>query len=157
MSIGLKVIVGLGLAFAVVAVSATAVVGSAALAGGVATISIHSPDAPDLNLAVPGVLISAAAATGSRLAAGHHDHILVELDHGAELAAAGRMMREMMSVLEEIPDATLVEVEDGSDLVQVVKRGRYLRVRIIDGGDDLDLEVSLPIRTARRTAAYLLG
>ncbi len=79
------------------------------------------------------------------------------VEHAPEVAAAGRVLREMLSVLEELPDATLVEVEDGDDLVRIAKRGRHLHLRVVDGGGDLDLEVSLPMRTARRSALHLLG
>lgn len=166
MSVALKLVVGICLAFAVLLMSATVLVGGAVVSGGVATVSIRTPDSPDLRLAVPGALITvAAAAIGD---AANHWHarrshhgvgFLEDLGHEIEvdLGSVGHLTGEMLKVLEEIPDATLVEVRDDGDLVRVVKSGRYLRVLVVDGAGDLDLEVSVPIRTARRTAAHLIG
>lgn len=166
MSVALKIVVGLGLAVAVLLMSATVLVGGAVVSGGVASVSIRTPDSPDLRLAVPGVLITAAAAAigdgvrhhgvhGSR----HTPFLLEDLEHeiDVDLRSVGHLTAELFDVLEDIPDATLVDVVDRGDRVRVIKSGRYLRVEVVDGSGDLDLQVSLPIRTARRTAALLIG
>jgi hypothetical protein len=60
----------------------------------------------------------------------------VELDRWAP--ALGELARQ----LETIPDATLVEVRDGSDHVTVVKHGDDLRIRV--RSTDADVDVTLP-------------
>lgn len=171
MSLGLKILVGLGVAVAVLLAAAGALVGSATLGGGMARVELHTPDTPDLTLVVPGVLITGAAAASGRLVASAHsgDDWLSHLDPaadldvtlgaelGTDLRAVGRGIGDLLRALEDCPDVTLVEVEDGRDRVRVIKEGRYLRVRVTDGAGDVDLEVTLPIRTARRAAAHLIG
>lgn len=158
MSIALKLVVACGLVLATMIASATALVGGALVSGGVARVAIHAADGPDLELAIPGAVLTAAAFAGSRLTAGHGHPLALETgEHGLAMGTVGETARDMLRHLESMPDATLVEIVDGADLVRISKRGRRLEVRVVDGHDDVNIVVSLPIRSARTVVSLLTG
>ncbi len=158
MSTGLKILVGLATAFAVLLIGSTMLLGTVVAVGGVASFRMASSDGPNLYVPVPAALIDVAATSGGWMVSGsrHGDLLLEELEHEVDLDRWGGVARNLLEVIEDCPDVTFVEVVDGNDTVRVFKEGRYLRVRVTDGRD-LDLEVSVPTKTATRTVARLLG
>ena len=158
----LKIVIALGLVAALLLASATALVGGALITGGVASVALESRQGPDLERAVPGGLIVLAAAAVGGLSehgdVGGPARLALETIPAEALSDApiAAVIADLLGSLETVPDATLVEVRDGADRVEVVKRGRYLEVRVVDGADDLDLVARLPIRTAQRTVGLLL-
>lgn len=124
--------------------------------GGVATVSISSGDGgPNLYLPVPLALVNAAVATGRQVV--DTDHLLqIDAQIGAELGEWEPMIREMLEVIEECPDVTFVEVQDGREHVKVVKEGRYLKV-YVDDGEQFSVKVSLPAKSVRKTLTQLVS
>ena len=59
------------------------------------------------------------------------------------------MVQAILAELDELPDCTLVEVEDGETHVRVTKSGGALKVLVDD--EDVHVKVSIPMRSARRT------
>ena len=155
MSTSLRILVGLAIAFAAVLVGATALMASVFVIGGTASVSVESSDGPDFFLPFPAALLdfAAVAADGALSAAG--EDFPVELEPPFDTQPPGPVLVELLRTLEDGPDATFVEVEDGADRVRIFKEGRYLRVEVRDGRD-LDLRVSVPLGTATRTLARFL-
>ena len=71
------------------------------------------------------------------------------LDMQVELGDWGPMVQELLADLDELPDVTLVEVEDGDTHVRVFKENGSIKVSVRD--EEINVKVSLPMRSARRT------
>ena len=128
------------------------VLGAAVAWSGVATIRIADHDEDlDLFLPIPMAAVEAAVATVSW---SHSDRVTMELDaHIEELAEYDPLLRVMLAELEDCPDATLVEVDDGESWVAIRKKGGQLEIDVKDIG--VEVEVSLPMRSVRRTVDRL--
>ncbi len=154
-----KVLIVLGACAATVIVGWILIIG-AVYASGVVSVRIHEEGGPSLYLPVPAALVNAATFTGGMaldtgaMSLGDlEDEIEAEL--GIDLGEWQPMVRSMLEVIEDCPDVTFVEVEDGEDRVKVVKEGRYLRVIVSDS--EFNLNISLPTKVATRTAMRLIG
>jgi len=66
-----------------------------------------------------------------------------------ELGEWGPMLHAILEELDDLPDCTLVEVEDGRTTVRVYKERGALKVQVDD--EDVHVKVSVPMRSARRT------
>lgn len=133
--------------FAVVILSWVALIGAVYAWGGVATVRVQDQeDGVNLYVPVPMALVDAAVTTGS--------WVIPEeewLDLDVELGEWGPMVRGILEELDDLPDCSLVEVEDNTTQVKVYKEGGSLKVRVDD--EDLHVKVSIPMRSARRTLA----
>ena len=65
------------------------------------------------------------------------------------------LVAQLVRDLATLPDATLVEVEDGEDRVRVEKRGGELRVRV--RSPQADVDVSVPLVLVERVASFVEG
>lgn len=55
----------------------------------------------------------------------------------------------ILEELDSIPDAVLVEVEDGNEHVLIRKEGKNLRVNVVDGADQV-VDCKIPLETAMK-------
>jgi len=148
MSTTKKVLLVVGSAFGICVLCWVLLVGAVYAWGGVMTVRVDSRGGPNLSIPVPMALVDAALSTGDLALDGLRDGIG---DFGPALSA-------MMEVIEDCPDVTFVEVEDGGDYVRVAKEGAYLRVEVRESGrDGVDVRISLPTRFASRTIARLVS
>ena len=131
--------------FAVIVLSWVALIGAVYAWGGVATVRVQDHnEGVNLYLPVPMALVDAAVTTSS--------FVVPEedwLDMHVELGEWGPMVQAILAELDELPDCTLVEVEDGETHVRVTKSGGALKVLVDD--EDVHVKVSIPMRSARRT------
>ena len=131
--------------FGVVILSWVALIGAVYAWGGVATVRVQdSSEGVNLYVPVPMALVDAAVTTSTWVVPEEE-----WLDMHVELGDWGPMVQEMLVVLDEMPDVTLVEVEDGETYVKVYKEDGALKVSVDD--EEVHLKVSLPMRSARRT------
>lgn len=131
--------------FAVVVLSWVAVIGAVYAWGGVATVRVQDKgEGVNLYVPVPMALVDAAVTTSTWVIPDEK-----WLDLQVELGDWGPMVQEMLAELDDLPDVTLVEVEDHSTHVRVYKENGALKVSVDD--DEVHVKVSLPMRSARRT------
>lgn len=136
-----KVLLVLGSALGLCILGWVVLVGSVYAWGGVMTVRIDNPSGPDLSIPVPMAVVDAALATGE----------MVFEDIHLNLGAYGPMLREILEVIDDCPDVTFVEVEDGGDHVRVFKEGGTLRVEVKERGrHGINVTVSLPTRSIAR-------
>ncbi len=136
-----KVLLVLGSAFGLCVLGWVLLVGAVYAWGGVMMVRIDNPSGPDLSIPVPMAVVDVALATGE----------LVFEDIHLNLGEYGPMLREILEVIDDCPDVTFVEVEDGGDYVRVVKEGGTLRVEVEEHGrDGVSVTVSLPMRSIGR-------
>lgn len=119
---------------------------------GVMTVRIDpGEDGPGLYLPVPLALVNVAVSAGRHVVDSDE---LVELE--AHIGEWAPLVSEILEVLENCPDVTLVDVQHGDGQVRVVKEGRYLKIYVHDGRE-LSVQVSLPTRSVRRTVERLVS
>jgi hypothetical protein len=132
-------------AFAVLILSWVALIGAVYAWGGVATVRVQDgEEGVNLYVPVPMALVDAAVTTTGFVVPNEE-----WLDLDVELGDWGPMIHAMLEELDELPDCTLVEVEDGAAHVRVYKEGGSLKVRVDE--EDVHVKVSVPMRSARRT------
>lgn len=136
-----KVLLVLGSAFGLCILGWVLLVGAVYAWGGVMMVRIDNPSGPDLSIPVPMAVVDVALATGE----------LVFEDIHLNLGEYGPMLREILEVIDDCPDVTFVEVEDGGDHVRVAKEGGTLRIVVEEHGrDGVSVTVSLPMRSIGR-------
>jgi len=145
-----KTLIVIGASLTVVVVGWVMLVGAVLAWGGVATVNLVEQNGTRITVPIPMAVVDAAVVSADLLF-DVEDHLNVELD----LGEWGPLVREMLEELDECPDAVLVEVVDGSDHVRVVKEGGSLRVEVTDS--EVDLRVSIPTRSIRRTVGRLVS
>lgn len=122
--------------------------------GGVMTVRVQdTAEGTNLYIPVPVALVDAAVATGATLIPRRELDDLIEIH--ADLGDWQPALRDVLRALDEAPDVTLVEVDDGPTHVVVRKVGRTLRVDVREPG--LAVRVSVPTRFASRTVSRILG
>jgi len=135
--------------FAVLILSWVALIGAVYAWGGVATVRVQDrEEGVNLYVPVPMALVDAAVTTSGFVIP---DEEWLDLD--VELGEWGPMLYAMLEELDDLPDCTLVEVEDGSTSVRVSKEGGALKVLVDD--KDIHVKVSVPMRSARRTLSKI--
>jgi hypothetical protein len=150
MSRGARLLV-LILVGAVLLVTAGVGVATAAIVrGGTVALDTHDADGREVSVHVPAALIDLALLLVP-------DRTFSLALEQAALEHAGRIegidgvvpaLRDAWGELAAAPDFTLVEVRDDADHVLVQKRGGNLVVQV--EGDDLRLDLSVPLRTVSR-------
>jgi hypothetical protein len=140
---------GLWIALGALAVVVLGVAGAAAAVvhsfthGGFIHVAVddHGGDPISIRIAVPAVLAGAALTVAPHAMPAE---ARAEVRH--ELERYQPLLRELAAELERCPDATLVEVEDGTDHVVVRKEGNSLIIRV--RSDDADVDVQVPVALA---------
>lgn len=121
--------------------------------GGVMSVRVHEAEQGlDLYVPVPMVIVDGAVATASHVMP-NEDWLEMQAD--LDLGEWAPLVREVLKALDDCPDAVLVEVIDGNERVRVTKEGRYLKVDVDQ--DDVDVRVSIPTRSVRRTVNRLFS
>lgn len=124
-------------------------IGGVFLLGGVATVSVvEHQENVRVHLPVPMALVHAAAATTEVF---FLDEILdeVEIETGGRFSEIGPQLVEMLDVLEDVPNGTvLVDVRDDEERVRVSKeRGKF---RVVVESPEISVKVSVPARSVRK-------
>lgn len=131
--------------FAVLILSWVALIGAVYAWGGVATVRVQDrEEGVNLYVPVPMALVDAAVTTSGFVIPQEE-----WLDLDVELGDWGPMVHAMLDELDDLPDCTLVEVEDGSTHVRVYKERGALKVLVDE--EDVHVKVSVPMRSARHT------
>jgi hypothetical protein len=133
----------------VIVVGWVMLVGAVLAWSGVATVQVVEKGKAGISVPVPMAVVEAAAISGDLLF-DIEDQIKAEV----ELGEWGPFVNEVLGALDDCPDMVLVEVIDGSDQVRVQKNGGSLVIEVHDS--DIDLKVSVPTRSIRRTVARLV-
>lgn len=138
----------LTIAVLLVAVTSVGIVAAAAAAfvhyTGTVDIEVHERDGNDISLTIPASIAQAAIACLPGEA--------MVLD-GAEAARWFPLVETVVRRVDRMPDAVLVEVDDGDENVRVEKRNGRLTVHVRSGGDDV--RIGVPMQLVRQVAAKL--
>ena len=135
----------------VVILSWVVLIGAIYAWGGVATVRVQDPgEGVNLFVPVPMALVNAAVTTSTWVVP-EEEWIGLRL----ELGEWGPMLDELIAELDDLPDVTLVEVEDGTTHVRVHKQGGSLRVAVEDG--EVRVRVALPLSSARYALSKVAG
>jgi hypothetical protein len=111
-------------------------------AGGVVVVDVQEGGADGHHLVVPvPVALAQLALTFAPEEARH----VVCPDFAPYHDLALRVLKE----LEQVPDCTLVRVEEKDESIRIQKEGRSLRVDVVDGEGE-EVHVSIPIHSAIR-------
>lgn len=116
-------------------------------------VSVREHGGSRVDLHLPAALVVAGVALAGDDA---RDQLRAELAAEIDLAAWAPAAAELARQLETLPDATLVEVEDGADHVRIVKEGDDLRIRVRSANGD-DVDVTLPASVAADLLGRLAG
>ena len=99
----------------------------------------HERGGARFSLTVPGSAVRAA------LAAVRFVPASVEMERAtAQLRRIGPGLEALAAAIEDCPDATLVEIEDGDEQVRIEKRNGAFYIHV--DGDDAEVEVRVPAR-----------
>ncbi len=152
-----KIATAAALMAAVTVVGWVMLVGVLYAAGGVVTVEVEDRhQGLDIYLPVPMVLLDAMVASAAMPAVHTAGLPRVELDGmSVDFGELGSVVLELLHELEELPDATLVEVVSGPDRVRISKDGTKLRVEVEEPGTSIDL--AIPTRGVLRMAERILG
>lgn len=120
------------------------------------SIDDHTGDGPDLSFSVPAALVGAGLKLAPHVVP-HEEWTEARREIEAELsqlppetrAAAGELIRQFR----DMPDAVIVEVEDGGDQVTVAKRGGDLVVSVRSA--EADVDVSVPVALFEQVAEFV--
>jgi len=132
--------------FAVVAfgvASAAAAVVHSYYNGGFVRIAVddRGDDPTSVHLAVPAMVLDAALAVAPLAIPAE-----AQEEMQRELGDYGPALRKLAAELESCPDATLVEVEDGTDHVVIRKERNSLIVEV--RSPDTDVDIQIPVALA---------
>lgn len=121
------------------------VVATTIAATGTVTVRVqdHTPGGWNVFVPVPALLVDVAAMIVPRFIP---DEELADVRR--EMAPYREGLAELVRSLEDCPSGTLVRVESGRDRVVVEKQRNRLRVRVT--GPEVNVDVSVPARLARR-------
>jgi hypothetical protein len=135
------------------------IVAGTVASSGLVTVSVHEsgPDGMDLFIPVPAGLVKVGLALTPVVLSMVDSHALDhELErYREELDLILPAVVEMLSVLETMPDATLVEVEGRDEYVKVTKEGRKIRVLVDE--PDARVSISIPVSVFRSVGGFLAG
>jgi hypothetical protein len=137
-------------------ICSTGVVLAASVATSVATdglvvIRVHEkgPDGVHFTAPIPASLVGLGASFAHRAAAEDLDEARRQLEPYRDT------LHQALAGLEDAGDVTLVTVEDGTDHVQIAKRGRNLVIDV--DSDDAEVHVTVPLPLVRQVVESVLG
>jgi len=146
-----KVLIYIAAFFGVVILSWVVLIGAVYAWGGVMTVSIEDRNENfSLYLPMPVAVMDAAVATTDWVL---DEEELLQLHADLDLGEWGPMVREVLEELDDCPDFTLVEVEDGDVWVRVRKKRGKLVVEVEE--PSTSVKVSIPTRSIHRTVSRL--
>ncbi len=135
--------------FAVLILSWVVLIGAVYAWGGVMTVHVQDRnEGLNLYLPVPLAVVDVAMATGGLVLSREQ---LLDID--VDLGEWEPMMRAMVEALDDCPDFTLVEVQDGSEHVKVYKEHGVLKIEVDE--EDVRVRVSVPTRAVERNVKRL--
>lgn len=135
--------------FGVLILSWVVLIGAVYAWGGVMTVQVQDRNEGfNLYLPVPVAVVDAAMATGGLVLPSER---LLDID--VDLGEWEPMVRGIVEALDDCPDVTLVEVQDGSAHVRVYKEHGVLKVDVDE--DDVRVRVAVPTRAIERNAKRL--
>jgi hypothetical protein len=144
-----KILTFVAAGFAVLILSWVVLIGAVYSWGGVMTVQVQDRDeGVNLYLPLPIAVVDAALITGGLMLP---DERLLELD--VDLGQWEPMLRSLVEALDDCPDVTLVEVQDGSEHVKVYKEHGVLKVEVDQ--DDVRIRVAVPTRAVERNVKRL--
>ena len=135
--------------FAVLILSWVVLIGAVYAWGGVMTVHVQDRhEGFNLYLPVPVAVVDAAVATGGLVLPREQ---LLDID--VDLGEWEPMVRGIVEALNDCPDFTLVEVQNGSEHVKVYKENGVLKVDVDE--DDVRVRVAVPTSAVERNAKRL--
>ncbi len=132
-------------------------IGTVVAVGGVMTVElVDRSEGFDIFVPIPMALVDAAVASATTPAIHTAGFPRMEVDGvSVDFGELGPVVLELFEELDDLPDATLVEVVDGRESVRISKRGSKFLVEVED--PSASISVSLPTRGALRVAERILG
>jgi hypothetical protein len=151
MSKGAKILLAVAATFAVLMIGSGMLLAASVVRAGVVHVKIHEPgrSGTHLNVHIPAVAISLGM---NLLPLVLDEDVATEIR--ADLGAYRPAMAAALSELEDVQDAVLVDVQDGSEHVRIAKEGRSLEIRVVnpEGTFEISLPAGLLGRIAREIA-----
>lgn len=117
------------------------------------SVDDHTGDGPDVSFSVPAAFVSTALKLAPHLVpdeAWEEAQREIESELAAMPAETRAAAGELIRQLGDMPDAVIVEVEDGRDQVRVAKQGGDLVVSV--RSTDADVDVSVPVALLAQVA-----
>lgn len=152
MSKGAKILLAIAAAFAVLMVGSGILVAATIARAGVVHVKIHEPgpSGSHVNVHIPAAVVTLGLDLMPLLV--DRDQIKAEIR--TNLGEARPAMAAVLQELEDVPDAVLVDAQDGEDSVRISKKGRVLEIHVVnpDGTFDITLPAGLLGRVAREIA-----
>ena len=138
-------------AFGILMLSSALVIGATVAYSGLITVRVNERESGmRFYIPVPAALVELGSVIVPLVVpADEMEQFQRDLDEWSPL------IRAVLLSLEDVSNATLVEVHDGDTFVRVVKRGRSLKVHV-DSPDAL-VDVSIPTPAVRRSVARIIG
>jgi hypothetical protein len=145
-----RILVALTVAFAMVFVGTGVALATTVMTTGLVTVSVAEggPDGTDVFVPVPAIALDLGLGIAA-LAMPPEERERLR----AEVAPYAPALREIADELEEMPDATLVEVVTDRESVRVEKRGRSFRIDV--DSPDGQVHVTLPAATLSKVVRFL--
>ena len=139
MSKGAKILLAIVATFAVLMVGSGVLLAATIARAGVVHVKIDEPgrSGTHVNVRIPAAVISLGMNVMPLVL---DDEVTAEIRAGlGEIRpAVATALRE----LEDVPDAVLVDVQDGSESVRISKKGRSLEIHVVD--PEGTFEITLP-------------
>ncbi|HKH43762.1 MAG TPA: hypothetical protein VKM72_03770 [Thermoanaerobaculia bacterium] len=144
MSKGAKILLAIAATFAVLMVGSGVLLAASIARAGVVHVKIHEPgrSGTHVNVHIPAAVVTLGM---NLMPLVLDDQVTAEIR--ADLGKARPAMAAALQELEDVPDAVLVDVQDGPERVRISKKGRALEIHVVN--PEGIFEISLP--------AHLLG
>lgn len=145
-----RVLVALTVAFAMVFLGTGVALAATVMTTGLVTVSVQEsgPEGTDLFVPIPAITLDLGLGIAS-LAIPPEERARMR----AEVAPYASALREIARELEEIPDATLVEVVSDRESVRVTKRGGTFVIDV--DSPDGEVHVALPAASLSKVVRFL--
>jgi len=116
---------------------------------GVSTVSVETVDGPDIAFPVPMAVVEAAAWTAPRFVESELEEVAIH----ADLGDVAPIVLSIAEMIDDLPNGTFVEVEDGEDHVVVGQRRGRLTIEVET--DDAQIHIAVPKRSVVRLLRHL--
>lgn len=146
MSRGAKILLVAAMTIVVLMIGSGLMLAATVARAGMVTVKIHEPG-NHINLHLPAAVIYLGMDLLPLVLDDEDFTAEIRANLGEHRHAVAAALRE----LEDVPDAVLVDVQDGSERVRISKRGRSLEIHVVnpDGTFDISLPAGMLGRVAR--------
>jgi hypothetical protein len=148
MSKGAKILLAAAMTIVVLVIGSGLMLAATVARAGMVTVRVHEPG-KHIDLHLPAAVLYLGMDLLPLVLDDEDFAAEIRADLGEHRHAVAAALRE----LENVPDAVLVDVQDGSESVRISKRGRYLEIHVVNPEGTFD--ISLPAGVLGRVARVI--